>query len=101
MEKRDIKELVNKAIRESGYAEKIEKASIFGSYVRGEETVDSDIDVLMVFDPEAHITLFDLVDIQDALEKQLGIKVDILTSGALSPHFRDRVLSQAKTVYER
>lgn len=101
MKKRDIKTLVNKAIRESGYADMIEKASIFGSYAYGKETDESDIDVLMVFDPEAHITLFDLVDIQDALEKQLGIKVDLLTPNALSPYFRDKVLSQAKIVYER
>lgn len=101
MKKRDIKALVNKAIRESGFAEKIEKASLFGSYIRGEQTEKSDLDLLVTFDPEAHITLFDLVDIQDALEKALGIKVDLLTPGALSPYIKDNILNEAKLVYER
>lgn len=101
MKKRDIKALVNKAIRGSGYAEKIEKASLFGSYVRGEQTKKSDLDLLMEFDPKAHITLFDLVDIQEALEKALGIKVDLLTPDALSPYIKDNILNEAMLIYER
>ena len=101
MKKRNIKALVNKAIRESGYAGKIEKASLFGSYVRGDQTEKSDLDLLVEFDPGAHITLFDLVDIQEALEKTLGIRVDILTPGALSPYIKDDILNEARSVYER
>ncbi len=101
MKKRDIKTLVNKAVRESGYADVIEKASLFGSYIRGEETETSDLDLLVEFDPMARITLFDLVDIQEALEKALGIKVDLLTPGALSPYIKDNILSEARLVYER
>ena len=101
MKKRNIKSLVNKAIREGVYAEKIEKISLFGSYIRGEQTENSDIDLLIEFDPKAHITLFDLVDIQETLEKILGIKVDILTPGALSPYIKDNILNEARLVYER
>lgn len=101
MKKRDIKALVEKAIRESGFADKIKKASLFGSHVRGDQTDKSDIDLLMVFDPDAHITLFDLVDIQNALEKALGKKVDLATPGALSPYIRDSILNEAKLIYER
>ena len=54
---------------------------LFGSYARGENRPDSDIDILVNL--EAKITLLQLVKIERELTELLGIKVDLLTEGAL------------------
>lgn len=101
MKKRNIKALVNRAIREGGYADMIEKISLFGSCARGEENEESDIDLLVEFTPNAPVSLFDLVDIKEALEKILGRKIDLVTYDGISPYLKDGIISQAKLVYER
>lgn len=58
---------------------KIIELALFGSVLRDDFQQDkSDIDVLVVFDPDAHWTLFDLVDIEDDLRNILGRKVDLV-----------------------
>ena len=66
---------------------------VFGSVVRGEETVSSDVDFLVRL--ESGRTLLDLVGLKQALEDTLGRKVDVLTEGGISPHLRDRILREA------
>ena len=61
------------------------KVAIFGSYARGEAGPDSDIDVLV----EYELALSDLV----------GRKIDLVTTPALSPHFRDDVLSRMQVIH--
>ncbi|MCX5637644.1 MAG: hypothetical protein NTX52_08130 [Planctomycetota bacterium] len=60
-----------------------------------------DVDVLIEFVPDAHIGLFKLVDIKDHLEKFVGREIDIVTPEALSKYFRDEILAQAESVYEK
>jgi predicted nucleotidyltransferase len=67
---------------------------LFGSALRGEDREDSDLDVLVDALPEA--TLFDLGGLQMDLEEILGVRVDLLTPGDLSRHFRERVLAEAE-----
>ena len=74
--------------------------SLFGSRVRGDFTDSSDYDFLVDFLPEARIDLFQYVGIQLDLEKLLGHKVDLVTMKGLRPSIRERVLSEAKVVYE-
>lgn len=101
MKKRNIKALVNKAIREGGYMNMIEKISLFGSYARGEENEKSDIDLLVEFAPRSDIGLIGFIGIQEKFEEILGKKVDLVTSDGVSPHLRDDILSQAKPIYEK
>jgi len=101
MKKRNIKALVNKAVREGGYMDMIEKISLFGSYARGEETKKSDIDLLIEFTPRAPIGYFELYDIQEDLRKALGIRVDLLTPDAISPYLINQIVSEAKSIYEK
>ena len=54
---------------------------VFGSYARNEQTKKSDIDILV--DLEKRISLLDLVGIEIELSKKLGMKVDLVTKGAL------------------
>ena len=60
---------------------------VFGSVLHGDDREDSDIDILVDALPGA--TLFDLGDLQMALQELLGVNVDLRTPGELSKHFRD------------
>jgi uncharacterized protein len=66
---------------------------VFGSVRRGEAGDLSDLDLLV--DMAAGRTLFDLVALSDELEKALGVDVDVVTEGSLSPYLRDRILAEA------
>ena len=76
----------------------VSKAAIFGSYARGEEKKNSDIDILVEFSESK--TLFDLLNLQYALEDALKKKVDVLTYNAIHPLLRDRILKEQKIIYE-
>lgn len=73
------------------------KVSIFGSYVYDEERPDSDIDVLVIFSDSK--SLLDLARIERELSELIGIKVDLLTEGALSPYIKDNVHKEMIEVY--
>ncbi len=55
--------------------------SLFGSAARGEDLPDSDVDLLVAFEPGS--SLFDLVHLQDDLEALLGCRVDVVSAGGL------------------
>jgi predicted nucleotidyltransferase len=69
--------------------------AIFGSVARDEPGPDSDVDLLVEFDPSAVIGLFKFQDIQERLEQILGTKVDLGMPDALKPRMRSRVLREA------
>ena len=66
---------------------------IFGSVARGDDSPDSDLDVLVKF--EAGRSLLDLVGIQQDLEELLGCRVDVVSEGGISPHLEGRILADA------
>ena len=70
----------------------ITEMGIFGSYARGEQTQDSDVDVLIDYSEAP--TLFELVNLRDFLRDLIGLPVDIVTKNGLRPKIRDRVLSE-------
>ncbi len=67
---------------------------LFGSVARGEARPDSDIDVLVDFEPGRN--LLDRVGLMQDLEDLLGCKVDVVTERALHWYIRDQVLEQAR-----
>jgi predicted nucleotidyltransferase len=69
---------------------------VFGSILHGEDTEDSDLDLLV--DPTPDTTLMDIARVQNRLQKLLGVSVDVLTPKALPENFRDRILSEAVPV---
>ncbi len=71
-------------------------ARVFGSVIEGDDTEDSDLDLLV--DPTPDTSLMDIARIQNRLQKLLGISVDVLTPKALPKSFRDRVLETAEPV---
>ena len=83
---------------------KITEFSLFGSVLRDDFRPDSDVDVLVSFESDAHWTLPDLVEMQEDLEAVLGRKVDLLTRRGVeqgrNPLRRQAILSTAVVVYE-
>ena len=73
------------------------KVAIFGSYARGEAGPESDIDVLVEFGTAK--SLFGIVEYELALSELVGRKIDLVTTPALSPHFRDDVLSRMQVIH--
>ncbi len=78
----------------------IRRLAIFGSALREDFRQDSDVDVLVEFDP-AHIpTLFDMAEMEQELSEVFGgRKVDLRTPEDLSRYFRDEVLAEAEVQY--
>ncbi len=68
-------------------------ARVFGSVVHGDDTEDSDLDILI--DPTSETTLFDIGAIRHELLQLLGVPLDVLTPKALPEKFRATVLSEA------
>lgn len=101
MGKEEIKKRLLEAVKKDSHISDIKSVAIFGSFVNGMATEDSDIDILIDFDPTAVIGFFTLSDIKDNFERILQKTVDLLTPQAISKYFRDEVLRQAEYVYEK
>ena len=76
----------------------IQRLALFGSVLREDFGPDSDVDVLVEFDPE-HIPGLAFFDMQDELSELLGRKVDLNTPQCLSRYYRDEVLAEAVVQY--
>ena len=70
----------------------VKKASLFGSIVRKEMTIDSDIDLIIEFKGDK--SLLDLAALQIELEETLKLKVDILTYNSIHPLLKDQILAE-------
>lgn len=89
-------------IREYFKTQPVLKAWIFGSYARGEETEESDVDILVVFDRKNHsIGLLEHVRMINSLETLLQRKVDLVEEGTLLPFAVKSANKEKKIVYER
>jgi hypothetical protein len=75
----------------------VETIGFFGSYAKGEQNPKSDIDVLVEFTEGNSIDLFDFIELEDFLSRQLGVKVDLATKKALKPLIKDQILKE--TIY--
>lgn len=88
----EIKDKIIPVLRGHG----VKRASIFGSFAKGEGREDSDIDILVEF--EGGKSLLDLVGLKMDLEEALGRKVDVLTYDSLHPLLRDRILEEQRAI---
>ncbi|RJR46406.1 MAG: nucleotidyltransferase [Desulfobacteraceae bacterium] len=87
-------------IREFCKRNKIRRLSFFGSVLREDFTPESDVDVLVEFEPHARVGLIRLAGLELELGEILGRKVDLNTEGFLSQDYRERVLSEAVVQYD-
>ncbi|MBE2268543.1 MAG: nucleotidyltransferase domain-containing protein [Anaerolinea sp.] len=79
---------------------RIRKLALFGSVLRDDFDEDSDIDVLVEFEPDVNLGL-DFFTIQFELEDMLGRRIDFATPEMLKRYVRRRILDSAQVVYER
>ena len=77
------------------------KAWLFGSFARGEETEDSDVDILVNYDRSQRIGLFKISGMHLTLEKLLGREVDLVDEEVLFPRVAQQVNKDKVLIYER
>ena len=73
------------------------KIAIFGSYAKGEEKPESDIDIIVEFSERK--SLLELVRIERELSEVLGIRVDLLTEKSISPYLIDTIKEEMEIIY--
>ena len=79
---------------------RIRRLAFFGSVLRPDFDSNSDIDVLVEFDPEARVGFFELYDMEQELSRLLGgRKIDLNTPNSLSEYFRQEVMAEAQVQY--
>ncbi len=78
----------------------IRRLALFGSVLRDDFGPDSDVDVLVEFEPEAKVGMLRLAGMEIELSELLGRRVDLNTPGFISNYFRDEVLAEAEIQYD-
>lgn len=79
---------------------RVKRLGVFGSAARGDATGSSDIDLLVEFEKEASVSLFDMVHLQEELSHLFGRKVDLATPAILeNPYRRRSVLKDLRELY--
>ena len=92
----DIQKILRAHRKELSEKYGVKRIGVFGSYSRNEQRIDSDVDVLVEF--ERPVGLMTFVRLQEYLEELLGVKVDLVTRGALKRRIRERILKEVKYV---
>jgi predicted nucleotidyltransferase len=72
---------------------KVSRAGIFGSYARGEQSGNSDIDLLIKVE-DKKFSLIDLIGIEMELKKAVGKKVDLITYNGINPLIKEAILEE-------
>lgn len=88
-----IKKKILPILKQAG----VKKSSLFGSYVRGEETKESDVDILI--EPPKRMSLFDLAGLKLDLEEVLGQEVDIITYNSVHPLLKGYILKDQVRIF--
>jgi len=80
----------NKSLLQERY--KVRELGVFGSYIRQEQTEDSDVDVLVEFSETPSLLKF--VNLENYLSDNLGVKVDLVHKAGLKPRIGERILAE-------
>ena len=100
MKKRVNLKIPKKKIAEFCKKNHIKKLSLFGSSLREDFRTDSDVDILVEFEPDAHVGLIKFAGLELELSEILGRKVDLNTPGFISKYYREEVLAEAEVHYD-
>jgi predicted nucleotidyltransferase len=93
-------EVPDAALKQWCHRHAVRRMAFFGSVLRDDFTAQSDVDVLMEFEPGTRVGLIALAGMEIDLSRILGHRVEIHTVKGLNPLFRDEVLSSAEVHYE-
>jgi predicted nucleotidyltransferase len=94
MKRQEIIALLKKnepALRARG----VSHAALFGSRARGDSRPDSDIDIMIEFDPAAHVTVFNYVGLKDYIASLFDEPVDVVNRDGLKPYVRPAATADA------
>ena len=90
----DVRRLIE-AERDSLREQGVTALYVFGSVARGEATPDSDVDVMIDYDPASGFNLIDLSGLHLQLSEKLGANVEVVTRNSVHRRIKDRVLKEA------
>jgi predicted nucleotidyltransferase len=76
----------------------VKTIELFGSYVRGEQTEKSDLDILVTFQEPNDVDLFKFIELRLFLKDQLGVEVDLIERDAVKSRIKTRVFEEAVSV---
>ena len=93
----DVFESIVEPVKRRLTAAGVRRIGVFGSFARNEATANSDVDVLVAFDPECR-TFDNLYKVGEALEEAFRCRVDLVTEDSLSPHLGPSILREVKYV---
>lgn len=79
----------------------VSKAWVFGSFARGEEKPESDLDLLIAYDKDAHVSLLSIIRWKLDIEKIVGRDVDLVEDGYLKPFAAKSANQEKYLIYER
>lgn len=94
-------ETMKKKIANYFKTQPVVKAWLFGSFARGEETPESDVDILVEYDHNARISLLTISHMMGELEKSTGRRVDLIEEGCLMPFAVESANRDKQLIYER
>ncbi len=89
----EIKKGINQHRQELEEKYKVKNISIFGSYIRGEQKEESDIDILVEF--VKPVSLLHIVSLENYLSDILGIKVDVIPKKNIRKELKDMILNES------
>lgn len=98
---RDRIEIPDEALAELCRRYHVRELALFGSVLRDDFRPDSDIDVLVDFDPDAIVGLFRVFALQEELEGLLGRPIDLVSKRGLNHRLRDRIINSSQVLYAR
>ena len=89
-----IKQKLRRQLPQIKQQYQITQLGIFGSYIRGEATNQSDLDILVEFDPQAKFGLVTFCELENYLSELLAVKVDLVMKDGLKPHIGQNILQE-------
>lgn len=95
------RELMTQTIADYFKTQPVLKAWLFGSFARGEETPESDVDILVQFDHGRPIGLLRYAGMWREIEELIGRKVDLVEEGTLMPFAVESANRDKQLIYER
>lgn len=92
IETTQIKKILKQQLPKLGDQYRVKSLGLFGSYMRGEQKIGSDLDILVEFNETP--SLFTFVELGDKLSQLLGVKVDLVMKKALKPAIGKHILRE-------